>query len=154
MTLIRFDENISYRIPNALRALRLPEGVVVESSAEAGAQGMGDVDWITAFAARGGRCVVSGDEKMRDRPPERAALESAGLVAVFPPEGRFWTALGILGQAAFLIRWFPVVAELARVSEPGSHFRLPGAWTTISREAVRLLGRITDGKQGLADSTR
>lgn len=149
MTLIRFDENISYRIPDALRALRLPPDIVVESSSEAGEQGMADIDWITAFAARGGKCVVSGDERMRDRPPERAALESAGLVAIFPPEGRFWSALGIMGQAAFLIRWFPVIAELARTARPGSHFRLPGAWTTISTDAARPLGRITDGDQGL-----
>jgi hypothetical protein len=140
---IRFDENISYRIPDALRKLRLPREIVVESSAEAGDQGMGDVDWITAFAARGGGCVVSGDERMRDRPPERAALESAGLIAIFPPEGRFWMPLGMLGQAAFLIRWFPVIAELALTADPGSHFRLPGAWTTINVESARLLGRVT-----------
>lgn len=144
MTLIRFDENISYRIPAALRALRLPSDIVVESSSEAGEQGMGDVDWITGFAARGGRCVVSGDEKMRDRPPERAALESAGLIAIFPPDGRFWGALSIMAQAAFLIRWFPVIAELARTATPGSHFCLPGAWTTITADAVKSLNRITD----------
>ena len=144
MTLIRFDENISYRILGALRALRLPPDIIVESSNEAGEQGMGDVDWITAFAARGGKCVVSGDEKMRDRPPERAALESAGLVAIFPPEGRFWMALNTMAQAAFLIRWFPVIAELARSSKPGSHFRLPGAWTTITVDAVKPLNRVTE----------
>ncbi|MDO9472315.1 MAG: hypothetical protein Q7J28_04610 [Caulobacter sp.] len=146
MTLIRFDENLSYRIPNALRELRLPPDITIETPAQADEQGLDDVDWITAFAARGGRCVVSGDEKMRDRPPERAALESAGLIAIFPPEGRFWMPLSTLGQAAFLIRWFPVIAELARSAEPGAHFRLPGAWTTISAETVRRLSRITNGE--------
>lgn len=144
MTLIRFDENISFRIPAALRELRLPADIIVESSSETGEQGLADVDWITAFAARGGKCVVSGDERMRDRPPERAALESAGLVAIFPPEGRFWKVLGLMGQAAFLIRWFPVISELAQTAPAGSHFRLPGAWTIISADTVKPLSRITD----------
>lgn len=144
MTLIRFDENLSYRIPNALRALSLPRGIAIEDPVEVDEMGLADVDWITAFSARGGRCVVSGDEKMRDRPPERAALESAGLIAVFPPEGRFWIPLKTLGQAAFLIRWFPVIAELACTADPGTHFRLPGAWTTITIGAVNRLPRITE----------
>jgi len=142
VTLIRFDENISYRIPLALRELRLPPGIEVESSTATNERGAEDVDWITAFAIRGGRCVVSGDERMRDRPPERAALEEAGFVAIFPPEGRFWKPLGMLGQAAFLIRWFPVIVELARDAEAGSHFRLPSVWTTVNLDAVKRLNRI------------
>ena len=129
MTLIRFDENISRRIPDALRQLRLPDGVEVESAFDANAEGQADVDWLTEFANRDGNCIVSGDERMRDRPAERAALQAAGIVAVFPPEGRFWTPLRLHGQAAFLIRWFPGIVELAENSQPGEHFRLPMSWT-------------------------
>lgn len=141
MTLIRFDENISPRIPEALRQLRLPEGVVVESAQEGRDLGEADVDWLERFAARGGRCVVSGDERMRDRPAERAALQGSGLIAVFPPEGRFWTPLRLHGQAAFLIRWFPVVVRLAEDSQPGDHFRLPQSWSA-DFDTVRPLPRL------------
>ncbi|MFO0284777.1 MAG: hypothetical protein ACK51C_00605, partial [Brevundimonas sp.] len=91
MTLIRFDENISRRIPDALRQLHLPDGVTVESAHDANAVGHSDIDWLADFARRGGTCIVSGDERMRDRPAERAALQASGVIAVFPPEGRFWT---------------------------------------------------------------
>lgn len=141
MTLIRFDENISRRIPDALRQLRLPDGVEVESAFDANAEGLADVDWLTDFANRDGNCIVSGDERMRDRPAERAALQAAGIVAVFPPEGRFWTPLRLHGQAAFLIRWFPVIVELAQDSPPGEHFRLPMSWT-LDRDSVRTLPRL------------
>lgn len=143
MTLIRFDENISYRIPLALRQLRLPTAITLEIPEEVDEAGLGDVDWISSFARRGGRCVVSGDEKMRDRPPERAALEEARLVAIFPPEGRFWTPLGMFGQAAYLTRWFPVIAQLAQEAELGAHFRLPQAWNTIHIDHVKPLPRVT-----------
>ena len=141
MTLVRFDENISRRIPDALRQLRLPNGVEVESAFDADAEGQADVDWLTEFADRNGSCIVSGDERMRDRPAERAALQAAGIVAVFPPEGRFWGPLRLYGQAAFLIRWFPVIVELAQQSQPGEHFRLPMSWT-LDADAVRTLPRL------------
>lgn len=134
MTLFRFDENFSYRIPDALRAIGLPPEVTVEHPRERDELGQGDVNWITAFAERGGRCVISGDEKMRDRPPERAALQAAGLVAFFPPEPRIWKAFGRYGQAAYVIRWFPVMVEVARSAEGAAHFRLPGSWTSPLRE--------------------
>lgn len=141
MTLIRFDENISRRIPDALRQLRLPDEVEVESAFDANAEGQADVDWLVEFANKGGNCIVSGDERMRDRPAERAALQMAGMIAVFPPEGRFWTPLRLYGQAAFLIRWFPVIVDLAQNSEAGEHFRLPTSWT-LDRESVRTLPRL------------
>ncbi|WP_374322371.1 hypothetical protein [Brevundimonas sp.] len=141
MTLIRFDENISRRIPAALRQLRLPEGVEIETVFEANAVGHADVDWLADFAHRHGSCIISGDERMRDRPAERAALQAAGIVAVFPPEGRFWTPLRLYGQAAFLIRWFPIIVQLARDSEAGEHFRLPPSWT-LDIASVRKLPRL------------
>jgi hypothetical protein len=141
VTLIRFDENISRRIPDALRQLRLPEDVEIETAFEARAVGQADVDWLADFALREGSCIVSGDERMRDRPAERAALQAAGIVAVFPPEGRFWTPLRLYGQAAFLIRWFPIIVRLAQDSEPGEHFRLPSSWT-LDIESVRKLPRL------------
>jgi hypothetical protein len=141
VTIIRFDENISRRIPDALRQLRLPEGVEVESAFEVDALGQADVDWLADFARRGGSCVISGDERMRDRPAERAALQDAGVVAVFPPEGRFWTPLRLYGQAAFLIRWFPTIVTLTEEAAVGAHFRLPPSWT-VDVGSVRHLPRL------------
>lgn len=143
MTLIRFDENISRRIPDALRQLRLPDTIEVESAFDASALGQADVDWLVAFADRGGRCMVSGDERMRDRPAERAALQASGIVAIFPPEGRFWTPPRLYGQAAFLIRWFEVISQIALEAEAGSHYRLPQSWT-VDRNSVRTLPRLAD----------
>lgn len=143
MILIRFDENISRRIPEAIKQLRLPDDVTIESAAEMNQSGQADVDWIASFRQRQGRCIVSGDERMRDRPPERAALESAEVVAVFPPEGRFWTPLRLFGQAAFLIRWYPVIERLAREAPAGAHFRLPSAWSA-EYDKLQSLPRLAD----------
>lgn len=140
--IIRFDENISRRIVEAIRSLGPSPDLILEHPSERAEAGRADVDWISEFAARGGRCVVSGDEKMRNRPPERAALQAAGLVAIFPPESRFWKPLLAYGQAAFLIRWFRVIEEITRNAEPGAHFRLPAIWTNITPDAVITLKMI------------
>lgn len=84
MTLIRFDECISHRIVDALRAIRVPPDYQLETPQELAQQGQPDVNWIEDFTARGGRLVVSGDGNMRRVQLERAALEASGLVAVFP----------------------------------------------------------------------
>ena len=144
MILIRFDEDISYRIPNALAALLPPDEFTLESAATRNERGLKDIDWIAEFKARGGVLLVSGDERMRDRPFEREALSVSGLIAVFPPESRFWNALKLFGQAAFLIRWFPAIIELARRAEPGEHFRLPASFTT-DPDRILTLRRLSEG---------
>lgn len=125
MTLIRFDECLSHRIVEAMRALGPPAGITLQHPGEVGEQSLADVDWIASFRAAGGRCIVTGDPKMRGRIAERAALEASGLVAIFPPIKGWYDRLKRYGQAAFLIRWLPEIARLAQEAEPGSHFRLP-----------------------------
>lgn len=129
MILIRFDECISWRTVDALKALKLPDDIALESSNHLQQNGMEDVSWIEDFAARSGRVVVSGDANMRRVALERAALEAAGLIAIFPGSKKFFDSLGKYGQTAYLIRWFPVIERLAREAPPGSHFRLPPSFT-------------------------
>lgn len=129
MILIRFDECISWRTVDALKALKLPVDIELESSNHLQQNGMQDVSWIEDFAARSGKVVVSGDTNMRRVALERAALEAAGLIAIFPGSKKFFDSLGKYGQTAYLIRWFPVIERLAREAPPGSHFRLPASFT-------------------------
>lgn len=129
MILIRFDECISWRTVDALNALKLPPDITLESSNHQQQNGMADVSWIEDFAARDGKLIVSGDTNMRRVALERAALEAAGLVAVFPGSKKFFDSLGRYGQTGYLIRWFPVIERLAREATPGSHFRLPASFT-------------------------
>ncbi|WP_271066742.1 hypothetical protein [Caulobacter sp. NIBR1757] len=129
MTLIRFDECINPRIVGALRAIGLPDGVVLETPQELGQRGEPDVNWIEAFAARGGRLFVSGDGNLRRVQLERAALEAAGLIAVFPGSMKWYGNLRRWGQAAFITAWFPAIVRLAEEGEAGTHYRLPQSFS-------------------------
>lgn len=129
MTLIRFDECISWRIVDALRALSPPRDVTLETPQHRGEDGDLDVNWIENFAHRGGHLFVSGDASMRTTHLERAALEASGLVAVFPSSKQWFDGLRKWGQAAYLIAWFPVIIRLANDVERGSHWRLPPSFS-------------------------
>ena len=137
MTLIRFDECISWRIVDALGALNLPRGIELETPQHRGEHGHADVSWIEDFARRGGRLVVSGDANMRRNHLERAALEASGLVAVFPSSKQFFDGLRKWGQAAYLTAWFPAIVDLAQHADPGSHWRLP---PSFSGERASVIG--------------
>lgn len=128
MTLIRFDECINPRIVVALRAIRAPAGIELETPEELAQRGLADVNWIEDFAQRRGRLLVSGDGNMRRVQLERAALEASGLVAVFP-HMKWYGGLGRWGQAGFFMAWFPTIVRLAQEAEPGAHFRLPTSMT-------------------------
>lgn len=129
MTLIRFDECISWRIVDALRALSLPRDVELESPQHRDEGGNLDVNWIEDFARRGGRLFVSGDASMRSNHLERAALEASGLVAVFPSSKQWFDGLRKWGQAGYLTVWFPSILRLANEAEAGSHWRLPPSFS-------------------------
>ena len=130
MTLIRFDECISWRIVDALKALSLPRGIHLETPQHREEGGHLDVNWIESFAARGGKLFVSGDASMRTTHLERAALEASSLVAVFPSSKQYFDGLKKWGQAAYLTVWFPAILRLADEAEPGTHWRLPASFSS------------------------
>lgn len=126
MTRVRFDECISHRIVAAMQAFGVPPGIAIEHATDCGDGGKLDVDWLPAFKADGGRCIVTGDPRMRGKINERMALQASGLIVIFPPrKGSWFMKLGRFGQASYLFRWLPVIAKLAAGSEPGAHFMLP-----------------------------
>lgn len=129
MTLIRFDECISWRIVKALRELKLPAGIDLETPHEREENGLLDADWIPAFAERNGKLIVSGDARMRNVQLERAALEASGLIAVFPSSKKFFDGLGKWGQAGYLTTWFPSIVRLAKEAPAGAHYRLPDSFS-------------------------
>lgn len=139
MTRIRFDENLSPRIVAAIREMGLPSGVEIGHPNEQGLNGAADVDWLRAFKAGGGRCIVTGDPKMRGRINERMALQASGLIAIFPPrKGKWYESLGRYGQAAYWFRWLPEIMRLASEAEEGEHFQLPPTFDLDPGKVQRL----------------
>lgn len=138
MTLVRLDENISFKIAKAWRVLDLTKELQFETPKERRELGYQDVDWISAFASRGGKCLISGDAKMRNIVFERAALQASGLIAIFPPAGHFFRDLRAAGQAGYLTRWLLVIQDIATTADVGEHFRLPADFSADRGRVLKL----------------
>ncbi len=137
MTRIRFDECVSKNIVNAIRVLGLPSGIEIEHPSDLNQGDLEDVDWLQLFKESGGRCIVTGDTKMRGRINERLALQASGFVAIFPPNKSGWYQnLKKHGQAAYLIRWIDEIARLACEAPDGDHYLLP---PTFDVDPVRIV---------------
>jgi hypothetical protein len=65
-----------------------------------------DVPWLKRFAEDGGKVVISGDVRMKNRPHERLALIEHGFIVIFFEaqwsDWKFWR------KCALLIHWWPL----------------------------------------------
>jgi hypothetical protein len=82
-----------------------------------------DVDWIPQLAAHGQYVIISGDERITRNPHERAIWKQAKLTSFFLARG--WSHLKMWDKTWMFIRWFPKLAEQAKLVAPGAGFLVP-----------------------------
>lgn len=125
---IRLDENLSYRVANALKAfLAKRTGFEVTWVGDFHPPRTEDPVWIKAFANDGGYAIVSGDANIKQHWPNLIAYMESGLICFFPASQ--FSDLKGYGQASLLIRWWPLIVEKAKISQRGDCWRIPLSWT-------------------------
>jgi hypothetical protein len=124
---IRLDENLSFRIANALIAYMANRDGFEVSHNTFVAQGHKDPAWLIKFASDDGDMIISGDWKILQHWPDLVAFTESGLVSFFPPP-QFGQMIGY-ARAAFILRWWPAMIEKYKVSARGDRWRLPPHWT-------------------------
>lgn len=124
---VKFDENISTRLIEAIRALESDRTIEIGSVLQDYGTGKADPDWMFRFRDEGGVAMISGDHNILQTPVNLAAYAASGLISIWPPPG--FPELKRFGQAAFLVRWWPVIKAKIVQSSPGDRWRLPMQWT-------------------------
>ena len=124
---IKFDENISPRLVDAIRRLEIDASIELGSVLEDYGQGTADPQWMFRFRDEGGLAMVSGDHNILQKTVNLVASTESGLVSVWPPPG--WPELKRWGQAALLLRWWPVIKQKIAASSLGDRWRIPMQWT-------------------------
>lgn len=71
--------------------------------------------------------MISGDHNILQKPVNLAAYRQSGLISIWPPVG--WPGLKRWGQAAFIIRWWPIIKVKITASSPGDRWKLPLTFT-------------------------
>jgi hypothetical protein len=133
---IKFDENISTRIVAAIRALESDRKIEIGSVLEDYGQGKADPEWMFRFRDEGGTAMISGDHNILQNPVNLAAYTASALISIWPPSG--FPELKRFGQAAFLVRWWPVIKAKISASPAGSRWRIPLMWTPDIEKFVEL----------------
>lgn len=124
---IRLDENISYRVADALLAYLANRAGFEVSHCSYANPGAKDPSWLRAFADDDGDVIISGDAQILQHWPDLVAYTESGLISFFPPPA-FGKMKGY-SRAAFMLLWWPAVIEKAKLSERGDRWRLPMNWT-------------------------
>jgi hypothetical protein len=125
---VRLDENLSYRVADAVRAILSGRtGLVVDWVRDEHPPGTTDPSWISKFAADGGNAIVSSDTNILQHWPDLIAYMESGLVSFFPPTG--FDRLKGYGQASLIMRWWPCIVEKIKTSAQGDAWRIPMSWT-------------------------
>lgn len=129
MIFFRLDECVAYKIARAAEEIGIPQGIVFEAPQLNAQKGVADVAWMKEFATRGKptdiKMVFSTDAAMEHTEAERVAATEAGLIVFYGPKAKFWRPLKRFGQAAYFLRWFLTMTEIARAAKPGDQFQLP-----------------------------
>ena len=126
---LKFDENISIRLVQAIRVLERDNTIKIGSVLEDYGAGIQDPDWMFRFRDEGGDAMISGDHNILQKPVNLVAYTESGLISIWPHAG--FQRLKLLGQAALIIRWWIAIKVKITASDPGSRWRIPaaGSWT-------------------------
>lgn len=85
-----------------------------------------DVPWLDRFAAAGGRAIISGDVKIREKPHERIVLYEHGFVTIFFE--RKWSTWSSVKRTAILLHWWEEVVDKIKNAESGTFWVIPSSW--------------------------
>jgi len=107
-----FDNNISPRYAEMLRAL----GVNVTALSEKFPPNIKDEDFLPQLKD----CIlITGDQRIRTRKIEAAALRQSGISALFL--ARFWPRLDLWAQARWLVTRWPDIDRFTSKTSPGTY---------------------------------
>lgn len=118
-----FDACLSVNLSDAMAGLRRPEDryEVVHLSSR-WPTGCTDQEWISALGREGGWIIVSGDERIARKGPERLAWRESRLPAFFLVDGFVNDRAHM--QLSNLARWWPEIVAAAANAAPGQGYVL------------------------------
>jgi predicted nuclease of predicted toxin-antitoxin system len=114
------DHNLSPRLARCLQELFLEHEIC--ALRDKFPINVSDVEWINSLSTEGGWAVLTKDLRIRNRPHERAAMDSSRIVFFFLAGN--WKKFSVEETAVRLIRLFEKMAAQVDLAERG-RFELP-----------------------------
>lgn len=120
---IHADENVSHRLVEALNLAGVKHSEIELSSVySVGHKGWSDVDWVSEFAADGGRAILSGDKDFQRKMPQIRAITNTGLIVILLPER--WNTANLNIKAASILIWWDEIERKLKSAPQGTIWKL------------------------------
>lgn len=116
-----FDNNLSPKIANAVKALCCGEKCEVVHLKEKFKADTKDEEWLSTLIEEGGWSILSID-RFKKNPVEKEALNSPRLTVFIFARG--WSDLGFWEQSYKIIRWIPQIIKQTELNSSGV-FEIP-----------------------------
>jgi hypothetical protein len=138
------DEHVAPAIVALVRDYAISDGFELSDVRDQGLRGAKDVPLVAAFAATGGKGLISADKGFYKRHQQMLAVRDANLrVAVLPEQ---WQNAKRHQQAAHILWWWPKIEETLSTCPDRSFWKVP--WEFPHRTEKMLL------RQEMVDFTR
>ena len=120
-----FDHNLPPQLAHAINKLSVAEPAIKDVIAlvDRFPRDVKDDLWITELGQEGGWIVITQDNRITLRSPEREALRKAGLITFVLAKS--WASQPLWIKASNLVRWWPNIIEQALRIQGGATFRVP-----------------------------
>jgi hypothetical protein len=120
---IRADEHVTFRLVQALQSLNLKQGLELSHVRDVHPARTSDETWLPAFAADGGKAILSGDAAMLKRPHQIVAVQDSGLICFILSQR--WTKARLHQQMANILWQWPKIEVALKNAGPGDCFPVP-----------------------------
>lgn len=118
-----FDACLSPHLVVSIAGLRRPgETYEVVGLRSRWPDSVPDLEWIPALAREAGWIIISGDERIAKRGPERLAWMESKLTAFFLIDD--FASRRLNEQLAALATWWPEIVRVATTAPPGAGYVL------------------------------
>jgi hypothetical protein len=117
------DENLPRAFARSLEALGKADGHSVAHVRDFVDPKTDDVEWIPLISSQGDWVAISGDRRMITRRHELRVLQDSKLTTFILAAG--WSRLVFWEKAWLLVRWWPMIIEIAGKHPAGTIFVVP-----------------------------
>jgi len=117
-----FDNNMPPKLAKTLNFLEGDDGMTVEHLKEKFPPNTPDIEWITKLSKEGKWFIITQDNQIRKRSPEKKAWQESHIPIIFLQKS--WIKLNLWEMAWRLIKYWPELKENINLNRKNESFQL------------------------------
>jgi hypothetical protein len=117
-----FDNNMPPKLAKTLNYLEGDDGITIEHLKEKFPPNTPDIEWITKLSKEGKWFIITQDNQIRKKSPEKKAWQESHIPIIFLQKS--WINLNLWEMAWRLIKYWPELKESINLNRKNESFQL------------------------------